>query len=232
MQTRRPSPPTRTPCCGGLAREDLFTVVHERCLTDTARYADLILPAPYMVETEDLYTPYGYRGIQYVKPVAAPPGQVKSNWEVFCRLARAMGLEEELFSRSAGALCRALVEGSGALTPEEKAKVLAGEPVICAAPFPLPVETKDRKIHLADPAPITWYPPHGGPEPLRLVCAPAVHTLNSSFHECRTLRERQGPARLRMNAADAARRGLAHGDRRSAATNWAGWPASWRWTGP
>lgn len=197
----------------GLAREDLFTVVHERCLTDTARYADLILPAPYMVETEDLYTPYGYRGIQYVKPVAAPPGQVKSNWEVFCRLARAMGLEEELFSRSAGALCRALVEGSGALTPEEKAKVLAGEPVICAAPFPLPVETKDRKIHLADPAPITWYPPHGGPEPLRLVCAPAVHTLNSSFHECRTLRERQGPARLRMNAADAARRGLAHGDR-------------------
>ena len=48
----------------GLEREDLFTIVHERYMTDTARYADIILPAPYMVETEDVYTPYGYRQIQ------------------------------------------------------------------------------------------------------------------------------------------------------------------------
>ena len=74
-----------------------------------------------------------------------------------------------------------LVEGSAALTPAEKERVLAGEPVVLEAPFPLPVETADGKIHLADPAPITWYPPHGGPEPFQLVCAPAVHTLNSSF---------------------------------------------------
>lgn len=197
----------------GLAREDLFTVVHERYLTDTARFADLILPAPYMVETEDLYTPYGYRQIQYVRPVVPPPGEVKSNWEVFCLLAAALGVDDPHYRRSAGDLCRELVEGSAALTAEEKARVLAGEPVVLEAPFPLPIGAADGKVHLADPAPITWYPPHGGPEPFRLVCAPSVHTLNSSFNEIPAQRERRGERTVRMNRADAAALGLAHGDR-------------------
>lgn len=193
----------------GLAREDLFTIVHERYLTDTARYADLVLPAPYMTETADLYTPYGYRQIQYVRPVAAPPGEVKSNWEVFSLLARAMGLDDPHFARTPEDLCREMVEESTALTPEEKARVLAGEPVVLEAPFPLPIGTADGRVHLADPAPITWYPPHGGPEPFRLVCAPAISTLNSSFQELAAPRL---PV-FRMNAADAAALGLAHGDR-------------------
>ena len=78
-------------------------------MTDTAKYADIILPAPYMVECEDLYTPYGYRQIQYVKPVVTPPGEVKSNWEVFSLLARAMGIEDPHFQRGAGELCREMV---------------------------------------------------------------------------------------------------------------------------
>ena len=197
----------------GLAREDLFTVVHERYMTDTARFADLILPAPYMVETEDLYTPYGYRQIQCVRPVVLPPGEVKSNWEVFCLLAAALGVDDPHYRRSAGELCRELVEGSAALTAEEKARVLAGEPVVLEAPFPLPIGTADGKVHLADPAPITWHPPHGGPEPFRLVCAPSVHTLNSSFNEIPAQRERRGERTVRMNRADAAALGLAHGDR-------------------
>ncbi len=197
----------------GLAREDLFTVVHERYLTDTARYADLILPAPYMVETEDLYTPYGYRQIQYVRPVLPPPGEVKGNWQVFALLARAMGLEDAHFQRGVGELCRELVENSRWLTEEEKGRVLAGEPVVLEAPFPLPVETADGKIHLTDPAPITWYPPHGGPEPFQLVCAPAVHTLNSSFQECDTLTGLRGQMQVRLNGTDARALGLSHGDR-------------------
>ena len=83
----------------GLEREDLFTIVHERYMTDTAKYADIILPAPYMVETEDVYTPYGYRQIQYVRPVIDPPGEVKGNWQVFSLLARAMGLDDPHFDR-------------------------------------------------------------------------------------------------------------------------------------
>lgn len=195
----------------GLARKDLFTVVHERYMTDTAKYADIILPAPYMVENEDLYTPYGYRQLQYVKPVVAPPGEVKSNWEVFSLLARAMEIADPHFQRSAGELCREMVEGSAALTPAEKARVLAGEPVVLEAPFPLPVETADGRIHLAGP--ITWYPPHGGPEAFRLVCAPAMQTLNSSFNEIDELRELRGERTVRMNGADASRLGLREGER-------------------
>lgn len=196
----------------GLKREDLFTVVHERYMTDTARYADLILPAPYMVETEDLYTPYGYRQIQYVRPATAPPGEVKSNWDVFSLLSHAMGVTDPHFFRTVSAVCRELVEQSPFLTPEEKARVLAGEPVILGAPFPLPIGTKDGKIHLCDPAPITYRPPHGGVEPFHLVCAPSVHTLNSSFNEMPELRMRRGERTVRMNADDAARLGLKHGD--------------------
>ena len=197
----------------GLERENLFTVVHERYLTDTAKYADIILPAPYMVETEDLYTPYGYRQIQYVKPVTDLPGEVKGNWQVFSLLARAMGLDDPHFERSVGDLCREMVEGSPYLTAEQKERVLAGEPVVLDAPFPLPIGTEDGKIRLADPAPITWYPPHGGPEPFRLVCAPAVHTLNSSFNEIGALTALRGEMTVRMNGGDAAALGLSHGDR-------------------
>ena len=192
----------------GLAREDLFTVVHERTMTATAQYADLILPAPYMVETADLYTPYGYRQIQYAPAAVAAPGQVKSNFEVFALLAAALGLDAPLFTRAPEEVCRQLVEDSPALSPADKARVLAGEPVVLEAPFPLPILTEDGKVHLADPIP-TWFAPHGGSEPFHLVCAPALESLNSSFQEL------TGPVTpvVRMNGADAARLGLSHGDR-------------------
>lgn len=112
-----------------------------------------------------------------------------------------MGLDDPHFDRGVGELCREMVEGSPYLTGEQKVRVLAGEPVVLDAPFPLPVETADGKIHLADPAPITWYPPHGGEEPFRLVCAPAAHTLNSSFNECQTLTTLRGEMAVRMNGA-------------------------------
>ena len=187
----------------GLAREDLFTVVHERFMTDTARYADLLLPATFMTEQSDLFTPYGYRAIQYAPAVSRAPSECKSNLEVFRLLADALDLPDPWEGRSADELCRALVENSAILTDGEKARVLSGEPVVLDAPFPLPLET----IRM-DPPP-AWRPPHGGPGPLALVCAPAVHTLNSSFHE---LTGPRGPMTLRMNAADADARGIRHGD--------------------
>lgn len=196
----------------GLAREDLFTVVHERYMTDTARYADLILPAPYMVETADLYTPYGYRQLQFVTPAVRAPSQVKSNLEVFSLLAAALGLEDPFGGLAAEELCRKMVETSSVLSPAEKDRVLSGEPVVLESPFPLPIATTDGKVHLADPI-ISWFPPHGGSEPFHLVCAPAVHTLNSSFNEAPALRELRGEMTVRMNGEDAARLGLAQGDR-------------------
>ena len=187
-------------------------MVHERFLTDTARYADLLLPATFMTEQEDLFTPYGYRSIQYVQSVSQAPGACKSNLEVFRLLAAALGLDDPWEGRTAGELCRAMVEDSPRLSRAEKERVLAGEPVVQPGPFPLPVETGDGKVHLADPAPPAWKPPHGGPEPLRLVCAPAVHTLNSTFNEVPELRSLRGEMTLRLSAADAAARGIRHGD--------------------
>jgi len=75
----------------GLARADLFTVVHEQVMTDTARYADLVLPATTSLEHMDLYKSFGHLYLQLAEPVIPPLGEAKPNWEVFRRLARALG---------------------------------------------------------------------------------------------------------------------------------------------
>ena len=85
----------------GLAREDLFTVVHERFMTDTALYADVVLPAPTMLETADLYRSYGQFFVQRTRPVIPPLGESRSNWETIQTLARALGLTDDVFSLSA-----------------------------------------------------------------------------------------------------------------------------------
>ncbi len=85
----------------GLSREDLFTVVHERFMTDTALYADVVLPAPTMLETADLYRSYGQFFVQRTRPVIPPLGESRSNWETIQTLARALGLTDEVFSLSA-----------------------------------------------------------------------------------------------------------------------------------
>ncbi|MFC4811282.1 molybdopterin-containing oxidoreductase family protein [Paenibacillus sp. GCM10023250] len=79
----------------GLAREDLFTVVHELFLTETAAYADIVLPATSAFENTDVYSSYWHHYVQIQEPVVAPHGESKSNTEVFRLLARAMGYEDE-----------------------------------------------------------------------------------------------------------------------------------------
>src|SRR5947208_1771793 len=75
--------PNQTLVLGGLAREDLFTVVHEQVMTDTAHYADLVLPATTSMEHADLYRSFGQFYFQYAELVIAPQGEARSNWEVF-----------------------------------------------------------------------------------------------------------------------------------------------------
>ena len=84
----------------GLSREDLFTVVHERFMTDTARFADIVLPSTSSLEHGDLYRAYGHYCIQRVKPAIPPVGESKSNWEVFSLLAEAMGFTEPFFGKA------------------------------------------------------------------------------------------------------------------------------------
>jgi anaerobic selenocysteine-containing dehydrogenase len=78
----------------GLQREDLFTVVHELFMTDTAEYADIVLPATSQLEQADLHKAYGHTLLAYNAQAIPPKGECKSNWEVMGLLARAMGFTE------------------------------------------------------------------------------------------------------------------------------------------
>lgn len=84
----------------GLAREDLFTVVSEHFVTDTARYADLVLPATTQVEQDDLMFSWGHLYLTLNRAAIPPQGEAVSNAELFRRLAKVMGFDDSFFYRS------------------------------------------------------------------------------------------------------------------------------------
>ena len=93
----------------GLARDDLFTVVHEQFLSDTARYADIVLPATTQIENTDVVLAWGHLWMGWNEPAIAPLGEACSNTELFRRLAAAMGFDEPaLFDDDATLLAQAL----------------------------------------------------------------------------------------------------------------------------
>lgn len=98
--------PDQSRVLAGLRREDLFTVVHEQFRTDTADYADVLLPATTQLEAFDLHGSYGHLYVQANEPAIAPLGEAKSNNDVFRLLAREMGFEHEPFEVSDEDLAR------------------------------------------------------------------------------------------------------------------------------
>jgi len=90
----------------GMARDDLFTVVHELFLTDTTDYADYILPAATFLEHTDIQGAYGHYFVQLSQQAIEPPGEARSNVWLFSQLAQRMGFEEECFRDTAEALIR------------------------------------------------------------------------------------------------------------------------------
>ena len=224
--------PDQNAVLAGLAREDLFTVVHERFLTDTALFADVVLPATSSLEQPDLYSSYGHYAIQRTRAVIPPLGESRPNWEVFRLLAAAMGLEHPFFGLSADDLIDALLaapatmrEGIDRLALEE------GRAVLLRRPAAREYRTRSGKIEILNaqlPEPLPRFLPTyvdraaraGGrsagasdPFPLRLMTAPSLHGLNSSFLQERDdLRARAGPLALRMSPDDAAARSLSDRD--------------------
>jgi anaerobic selenocysteine-containing dehydrogenase len=205
----------------GLARDDLFTVVHERFLTDTARYADLVLPATSSLEQSDIFRSYGTYLIQRSRPAIPPVGESKSNWEVFCLLARAMGFDEPFFRQSADDLVDHLLSIP---TPWREgidtAALAEGRAVRLNPPRPpTSFRTPSGKIELlnrTEPEPLPRYlPSHAeeGAYPLRLMTAPNPYALNASFYERDDLREKQGKMQLMLHPEEAARRHLTDGER-------------------
>ncbi|MNH75888.1 Dimethyl sulfoxide reductase DmsA precursor [compost metagenome] len=94
----------------GLLREDLFTVVHDLFITDTAKYADIVLPATSTFENTDLYTSYWHTYVQLQEPVIPAVGESKSNVDTFKLLAKAMGFEDEAFQETEPEMIQAALQ--------------------------------------------------------------------------------------------------------------------------
>jgi anaerobic selenocysteine-containing dehydrogenase len=218
----------------GLAREDLFTVVHEQHLTDTTDYADLVLPATTSMEHTDCYKSYGHFYVQLARPVITPEGEARSNWAVTRLLARAMGLRDPHFGKTEDDLIReALDSGDPSvegitlerLEAEHSMRLRLGRPYL---PFAQGAPTPSGKVEFVSeslareglPALPTYTPLVEGPEhvelarryPLQCIVPPNRFFLNSSFSQSELLRRRQRGAAVLLHPADGAARGIRSGD--------------------
>lgn len=202
----------------GLSREDLFTVVHERFMTDTALYADVILPATTSLEHSDIYRAYGHYCVQRTYPVIEAVGEAKSNWDTFALLAAAMGWQEPFFSQTADELIDEIVYAPNPwLEKVDRDELNSGSPVeLPLAPnYKIDFKTASGKIEIYnsyEPEPLPrYFAPHGDAEPFWLINAPSLYSLNSSFNDQPELRKQRGEMSLMMNPADAGAKGLTDG---------------------
>jgi anaerobic selenocysteine-containing dehydrogenase len=223
----------------GLRREDLFTVVHEQFQTDTADYADILLPATTQLEHFDIHGSYGHLYVQVNEPAIAPLHDAKSNSDVFRLLAKAMGFEPELFDVTDEELARqALGEAkhngdsrflqiSLERLKEEgplRLNVAADYAPFAEGKFPTPsgkceLYSPGLAKQGLDPLPI-YTPaaedPRAVPElaarfPLQMLCPPHPEFLNSTFVNLETQRRSAGEPVVEISAGDAADRDIASG---------------------
>ena len=206
----------------GLKRDDLFTVVHERFMTDTASFADVVLPAASSVETSDLFIAYGHYCMQRVHPAISPIGEAKSNWDVFSLLAKAMGFEETYFQQTADELIDHLLDKPNFwLASADMEKLKSGKPIELPLPagYKMDFKTPSGKIEIRNPAEIdslpSYFAPNGDEAPYWLMTAPTTIMLNSSFNERDDLvgDKAQTFMTLQMNPVDAAAKNLTDGHR-------------------
>ncbi len=124
------NPVTSTPNTGrilqGLQHEDLFTVVHDLFMTDTARYADLVLPATSQLEHADIHKAYGQVTLQYNAPAIAPLGESKSNWDVMRLLAAALGYHEPWLQQTGEEVLREVLDATRTQGDAFTRQMLAG----------------------------------------------------------------------------------------------------------
>ena len=218
----------------GLAREDLFTVVHEQHLTDTTDYADIVLPATTSMEHTDLYKSFGHLYVQLADPVIEPAGESRSNWQVVQLLARAMGLSDPHFAKDEPTLMREALGSNDPslagvsydrLRTERSVRLGVGRPYL---PFAHGAPTPSGKVEFVSsafagaglPSLPTWTPLVEGPEneavtrryPLQCIVPPNRYFLNSSFSQSGMLRRRQHGPSVFLHPDDARERGIAEGD--------------------
>jgi anaerobic selenocysteine-containing dehydrogenase len=207
----------------GFAREDLFTVVLEHFQTDTADFADYILPATTQLEHWDVHSSYGHTDVLLNRPAIAPVGQARPNTAIFRALAARMGFTEPCFADDDETLCRAAygqaVDFSQLLERGFATLNLPDAP-FAEGGFPTPsgkCEFFSARLAAAGldglPDHLPNYEPAGSSAdyPLAMISPPARNFLNSTFVNVKSLRDIEGEPLLEIHADDAAARGIATG---------------------
>lgn len=230
--------PEQDKVIAGLSREDLFVVVHEQVMTDTARYADILLPNTTCFEQSDYFTASWHLYASYSEAAIPPVGESKSDYEVFRLLAAAMGFEDPCFRDSVDEIADAgfqnpsnrFLEGiTGERLRREKLVRLSlpEQPYLAFADgrFPTPsgkIEFYSARLEAEGLDPLPTYEPavesrEGDRDllhryPLQMMAVPNHHFLNSSFVDIETLREKEGRPTLEIHPQDASAREIADGE--------------------
>ena len=214
----------------GFSREDLFTVVLEHFQTDTADYADYILPATTQLEHWDIHASYGHTDILLNRPAIAPMGECKTNTDIFRALAKRMGFHESCFDEDDESLCRSAFNATQDMDELfaqgfTHLKSADGQPLpdapFAEGGFPSPSgKCEFYSQRLADmgqdglPDYIANYeiPQANSEFPLAMISPPARNFLNSSFVNLQSLRDIETEPVLEMHPEDAQTRGIQDGD--------------------
>jgi anaerobic selenocysteine-containing dehydrogenase len=229
--------PDRTAVLRGMAREDLFTVVLEHFLTDTANWADIVLPATTQLEHWDVHLAYGHHYATLNRPAIEPLGESLPNSEIFRRIAARMGLEHEALRDDDLTMIQQALEGAGPKMRGVTLDRLLREGW-CRIDVPTPFlpfaeggfRTPSGKCEFyssrlealgIDPVP-TFTAPYELPElvpelssrfPLMLITSPAHQFLNSTFVNVDALRNQAREPECLLHPDDATARGIVDGAR-------------------
>lgn len=218
----------------GFAREDLFTVVLEHFQTDTADYADIVLPATTQLEHVDIHATYGHLYMMANNAAIAPLGEAKPNTEIFRQLAARMGFDDSCFRENDDEIAsqafkqadvRAVHFDWDSLKRKGWQKLNVADAPFAHGGFPTPsgrCEFYSEQMRAAglDPLP-AYIPPYesiaSNPElakkyPLAMISPPARNFLNSTFVNVQSLRDTEGEPHLDMHPSDAAERGIEDGN--------------------
>lgn len=220
----------------GFAREDLFTIVHEQFLTDTARMADIVLPATMFMEHDDIYTASAHQTLMFGPKLIDPPPGCRSNHDVLCALAARVGAEHRGFAMTAREIVDETLRLSGraAVSEWEGKNWIDCRPPFREAHYLDGFGHGDGKFHFRADwvnapygniglrggwADMPTLPDHwpvneasDGERPFKLTTSPARNFLNSSFNGTATSRAREGRPTALVHPDDAARIGVADGD--------------------
>jgi anaerobic selenocysteine-containing dehydrogenase len=220
----------------GFAREDLFTVVLEQFQTDTADYADYVLPATSQLEHVDVHKTYGHYYMLANNPAIDPLGEALPNSEIFRRLAARMGFDEPCFGESDDQLAAQAFAKRGPTARYdwrrlkeagwERLDIPARYAPFAHGDFPTPsgkCEFESSRLAAVGAESVPDYvPPYesrtSSPQrarrfPLAIISPPARNFLNSTFINVASLRDAEGEPALEIHPSDAAARRIADGDR-------------------